>query len=72
MKNYLKHYFFFILCGIWSLMSFSAQAQEMPWAHGVLQVSANHRYLQHTDGTPFFWLGDTGWLLSERLKAFYP
>lgn len=68
MKNYLKHYFFFILCGIWSLMSFSAQAQEMPWVHGVLQVSANHRYLQHTDGTPFFWLGDTGWLLPERLN----
>ena len=32
-----------------------------------LQVSDNHRYLQYADGKPFFWLGDTGWLLPERL-----
>jgi len=32
-----------------------------------LVVSANHRFLQHADGTPFFWLGDTGWLLFSRL-----
>lgn len=32
-----------------------------------LAVSDNHRFLQTTDGKPFFWLGDTGWLLPERL-----
>lgn len=32
-----------------------------------LQVSANQRFLQHADGTPFFWLGDTGWLLPTKL-----
>ncbi len=26
---------------------------------GGLQVSSNRRYLQHRDGTPFLWLGDT-------------
>lgn len=31
------------------------------YRHGSLQVSANGRYLQHADGTPFFWLGDTAW-----------
>lgn len=28
---------------------------------GFLKLSANGRYLTHTDGTPFFWLGDTWW-----------
>lgn len=32
-----------------------------------LQVSDNSRFLQTADGKPFFWLGDTGWLLPERL-----
>lgn len=33
-----------------------------------LQVSENHRFLQYADGTPFFWLGDTGWLLPQSLQ----
>ena len=33
-----------------------------------LSVSANNRYLQHADGKPFFWLGDTGWLLPHKLS----
>ena len=32
-----------------------------------LEVSANGRYLT-ADGKPFFWLGDTGWLLLGRLN----
>ncbi|HKI45403.1 MAG TPA: glycoside hydrolase family 140 protein [Balneolales bacterium] len=39
-----------------------------PWSHGQLEVSANGRFLQHTDGTPFFWLGDTAWLMFQRLN----
>lgn len=38
------------------------------WDHGRLMVSANGHYLQFQDGTPFFWLGDTGWELFHRLK----
>lgn len=38
-----------------------------PWDHGQLTVTANGRYLKHADGTPFFWLGDTAWLLFQRL-----
>jgi hypothetical protein len=35
---------------------------------GHLQVAADHRHLQHADGTPFFWLGDTWWFgLVKRL-----
>lgn len=29
--------------------------------HGPVRVSRNHRFLEHADGTPFFWLADTGW-----------
>jgi hypothetical protein len=37
--------------------------------HGPLRISANRRYLEHADGTPFFWLGDTWWLgLTKRLS----
>src|SRR5690242_18224433 len=32
-----------------------------------LAVSSNHRFLQHQDGSPFFWLADTGWLLLSKL-----
>ncbi len=45
----------------------SMNAAEKPWEHGDLRVSENGLYLQHEDETPFFWLGDTGWLLPQRL-----
>lgn len=32
-----------------------------------LEVSENGRYLVTGDGKPFFWLGDTGWLIFNRL-----
>ena len=32
-----------------------------------LKVSANHRFFTTSDGKPFFWLGDTGWLLFSKL-----
>jgi len=36
--------------------------------HGFLRVSADKRHLEHADGTPFFWLGDTWWKgLCKRL-----
>lgn len=33
-----------------------------------LRVSANGRYLVQGDGTPFFYLGDTAWLIFQRLN----
>lgn len=41
---------------------------QSKWKHGRLIVSANGHYLQYEDGTPFFWLGDTGWALFYKLK----
>ena len=46
----------------------AAPKEPRPWNNGKLIVSANHRFLQFENGQPFFWLGDTGWLLPERLN----
>ena len=38
------------------------------YRHGRLRVAQNRRTLEHADGTPFFWLGDTWWMgLTKRL-----
>jgi hypothetical protein len=34
--------------------------------HGDLRVSENLRHLIHADGTPFLWLGDTGWNVAAK------
>jgi hypothetical protein len=31
------------------------------YVHGPLRVAKSGTYLEHADGTPFFWLGDTAW-----------
>jgi hypothetical protein len=37
--------------------------------HGAPRVSANKRYFEYADGTPFYWLGDTWWIgLSDRIS----
>jgi hypothetical protein len=50
-------------------------SQEKAWegpsadlTHGKLKISENKRFLIHEDGTPFFYLGDTGWELFHRLN----
>ena len=42
---------------------------SVDFSHGPLQVSADGHYLQHEDGTPFFWLGDTAWEIFHRLTC---
>src|SRR5574344_338448 len=55
-----------LLATLFTSQDVSAQAR-FPWDNGKLTISANHRYLVHENGTPFFWLGDTGWLTASRL-----
>src|SRR5580765_2179344 len=57
-----KIFFLFLL-----LSSFSLSKAQTYWSHGRLKVTPDGHYLQFTDGTPFFWLGDTGWELFHRL-----
>ena len=62
---------FAILSLVLLAVSCAPQAEQaenkLPWENGKLVVSENGRFLQHENGTPFFWLGETGWLLPERL-----
>ena len=50
----MKNYFTILLL----LTTLFANAQLQP-----LKISANKRFFQTADGKPFFWMGDTGWLL---------
>lgn len=47
-------------------MVFKTDAQTS--IHGQVIVHPENRYLMYEDGTPFFWLGDTGWSLFHRLS----
>ncbi|MEG3181159.1 glycoside hydrolase family 140 protein [Sphingomonas sp. LT1P40] len=51
-----------MLATLAALMASPALAQTTP-----LTVSANQRYLE-AGGKPFFWMGDTAWLLLSRLN----
>ena len=55
-----------ILAVLWSLTT-TVMAGK-PWDNGRLRVSDNQRFLQHENGEPFFWLGETAWLMPERLN----
>ena len=35
---------------------------KKPWEYGALRVSDNKKYMQNGE-KPFFWLGDTAWLM---------
>lgn len=57
------------LLTLMALLGLSSLAQaEAPWENGNLKVSANGRYLQHATGNPFFWQGDTVWLLFQKMS----
>ena len=49
-----------------ALVATGLSAAEKPWDNGRLTVKG--QYLVHENGRPFFWLGNTSWLLPERLN----
>ena len=51
-----------------TLNTFAAGKIYKPWSNGPLKVSDNNLYIVHENGTPFFWMGNTAWLLPERLN----
>jgi len=64
-----------LLLGILMINITLITAQEKRWQgpssdfkHGNLKVSENKHFLVFEDGTPFFYLGDTGWELFHRLN----
>ena len=68
----MKKILFLITLFIIKITSLSSQenlwkGQSVDMKHGKLQVSENKRFLVFQDGTPFYYLGDTGWELFHRL-----
>ena len=64
-----------LLILIFLISTIFCQAQNTAWQgpsvdfkNGKLKVSANQRFLEFENGTPFFYLGDTGWELFHRLS----
>ena len=65
-----------LIFGLFILLTTSIlHAREVKWegksidfSHGKLKVSENNRFLVFDDGTPFFYLADTGWELFHRLS----
>jgi len=52
-----------------ALLFGSAVSADAPsWEqHGPLTVKEGSHVIEHTDGTPFLWIGDTGWALFQQL-----
>ncbi|MEZ0542166.1 glycoside hydrolase family 140 protein [Fibrella arboris] len=50
-----------------TLLIIACQTSKKTAASTQLSVSKNGRFLATGDNKPFFWLGDTGWLLFSRL-----
>jgi hypothetical protein len=66
MKKLLLMSFIFTACMINAQERWHGKSVD--FSHGKLMVSENHRFLVFEDGTPFFYLGDTGWELLHRLS----
>ena len=64
----IKSIFFSILILLLSQLTIPAQDYHPIFKNGRLKVSDSGRYLQFENGKPFFWLGDTGWLVFSKLN----
>ena len=60
----MKTKFLFSLLLLTTFISCNHSARELT---PLLKVSDNKRYLATENGDPFFWLGDTGWMLFSKL-----
>jgi hypothetical protein len=61
MKPVYRNKFILLVIGLFLL------CQE-GYAQKKLRISANKRFFTDEKGAPFFWLGDTGWLLFSKLN----
>jgi hypothetical protein len=62
----MKNITLLIICV--TLIGSTAFADEPPWQqHGALRVAKDGHRIEHADGTPFLWLGDTAWGMFQQL-----
>ncbi|MBO0323967.1 glycoside hydrolase family 140 protein [Muricauda sp. CAU 1633] len=55
----------FVLINLLLVLCLSCEPKDTE--PSLLSISENGRFLMTQDGDPFFWLGDTGWLLFSKL-----
>lgn len=70
MKHKHIEIFFVLIISFLIPLYLPAQKKELDNSAAPLKkivVSENKRFLQYEDGSPFFWLGDTAWMLFEKL-----
>jgi acetyl esterase/lipase len=60
----MKKLLFLVVCAL-AILSFATPPSDNNCPS--IAVSANGRFLT-SDGKPFFWLGDTGWMMLEKLN----
>jgi hypothetical protein len=48
--------------------AYQSKKVQSPCDSGRLVISENGSFLQHENGKPFFWQGDTAWLLFQKLN----
>ena len=70
---WFKKYWVFYVCLFWvvNLLVAACASHRLPnKSSGLpkLRISDNKRYFMTEKGEPFFWLGDTGWLLPSKLN----
>ncbi|WP_258105743.1 glycoside hydrolase family 140 protein [Marinoscillum sp. MHG1-6] len=53
--------------GIFSCQKPEKKEAEITGSFRPIKISENQRFFQYDDGEPFFWLGDTGWLIFKKL-----
>ena len=58
----------FFLCILFLSILKTAGLAGGTWNKGRLQISDNQRFIQYENGEPFFLLGETAWLMPERLN----
>lgn len=64
MKQIVLKKGFFILALLGCFLFRSSAQKALP----LIQVAPNKHFFQTADGQPFFWLGDTGWLLFVKMS----
>lgn len=58
----------FVIISLIVLLGACSTKKDKQSALGLLKISENGHFFAGQDGKPFFWLGDTGWLLFSKLR----
>ena len=67
-KYSIKTVFFLASCMLATIVTAQLKPANHSSISSSIKIAANQRYFVRDNGKPFFWLGDTGWLLFKKLS----